>query len=729
MPIIYEKKYERYHIQGKSFSMVLSAFLMGDGSRVLLMRYFGPPLSVIPTEDDELLAERFRSFDTANAVLPFAVPTAGHGDFRPVQFEFMDQAGQNCTRLSLCGHEVRTGKTALAGLPATYVEEEKEATTLELELKDVKSGASVQVSYTLFEELDALAVSSEIVNEGDGELILEQAGSVSLDLPEAVDFVHLHGAWAREFQIEKAGPMHGERTIRSMRGATGHQHNPFVALAVPGATEQSGAVYGISLVYSGNFQITADQDAYDHTRVTAGLNPQTFRWKLAPGEHFQTPEAVLAYSNRGYAHISHVYHELYKKRLCRGRYRDMCRPILVNNWEATYFNFTKEKLLEIAGTAADLGVELFVLDDGWFGRREDDSSSLGDWFVNNEKLAEGLRQVSDEIHNLGLAFGLWFEPEMISEKSLLYENHPDWVFRARGYEITPSRNQYILDLSRVEVQDYVIESVDRILEDNRIDYVKWDMNRNFAEIGSASGIPSGELSHRYMLGVYRVMETITSRHPDILFEGCSGGGGRFDPGMLFYMPQIWTSDNSDAVSRLKIQYGASMVYPPSVMCSHVSAVPNHQVKRVTGLEVRGHVAMSGVFGYQLDFNQCTKEEREQIIKQIEMAKQYREIVRCGTFNRLISPFSTNDCAWQFQTEDELLVFAFRILQSANVMPPRICLTELPSNVVWQGEDGRLYDSRYLMYHGLATQLSNPIEGERGDFQSQVFHLKKVHRAE
>lgn len=725
MPVIYEKEYKRYHIRGKSFSMVLAEYEMGDGSCVPLMRYYGSSLSRIPVEEGELLTERFRSFDTANAVLPFAVPTAGHGDFRPVQFEIIDGRGQNCTRLSLTGHGVIPGKKKLAGLPATYVEEEEEAQTLYLDLKDEKSGASVRVSYTLFEELDALAVSAEIRNDGGDGLILEQAGSVSLSLPQAVDFVHLHGAWAREFNLEKTGPMHGERTVRSMRGASGHQHNPFVALAVPGAAEQSGEVYGISLVYSGNFQITADQDAYDHTRVVAGINSQTFQWKLAPGESFQTPEAVLVYSDHGYGHLSQIYHELYKKRLCRGRYRDRCRPILVNNWEATYFAFNREKLLEIAGTAADLGIELFVLDDGWFGRRDDDSSSLGDWFVYEEKLPEGLLQVSDEIHKLGLKFGLWFEPEMISENSRLYENHPDWVLRADGYVMTPSRNQYILDLSRKEVQDYLIERVSRVLEENRIDYVKWDMNRNFAETGSASGIPSGELPHRYMLGVYRIMEVITGRHPDVLFEGCSGGGGRFDPGMLYYMPQIWTSDNSDAVSRLKIQYGASLVYPPGTMCSHVSAVPNHQVRRVTGLEIRGHVAMSGVFGYQLDFNRCTPKEREQIREQIKAAKQYREIVRTGKFTRLISPFSTGDCAWQFRTEKEILVFAFRILQQANVMPPQICLADLPLDAVWQDGEGQIYDSRYLMHHGLATHLSNPIEGERGDFQSQVFHLKKT----
>lgn len=725
MPVIYDKKHERYHIQGKSFSMVLSVFSMKDGSRVPLMRYYGAPLSRIMLEEEELLAERFRSFDTANAVLPFAVPTAGHGDFRPVQFEFIDSKGQNCTRLSLRDHGVKAGKEALDGLPAVYVEDECEAQTLYLDLKDERSGAAVRVSCTLLEEMDALAISSEIINEGGDDLILEQAGSVSVSLPEAVEFTHLHGAWAREFNLETAAPMHGERTIRSMRGASGHQHNPFAALAVPGATEQSGEVYGISLVYSGNFQITADQDAYDHTRVVAGINPQTFRWKLAPGERFLTPEAILAYSGRGYAGISHIYHELYKKRLCRGKYRDACRPILVNNWEATYFQFNREKLLEIASTAADLGVELFVLDDGWFGKRDDDSSSLGDWFVYEQKLPEGLRQVSDEIHKLGLKFGLWFEPEMISEDSRLYEEHPDWVLHADGYAITPSRNQYILDLSRSEVQDYLIERVSSILENNRIDYVKWDMNRNFAELGSASAIPSGELPHRYILGVYRIMEILTSRHPDVLFEGCSGGGGRFDPGMLYYMPQIWTSDNSDAVSRLKIQYGASMVYPPAVMCSHVSAVPNHQVQRMTSLEIRGHVAMSGVFGYQMDFNRCTKEEQEQIRAQIRDAKRFREIVRNGTFNRLISPFSTNDCAWQFQTADEILVFAFRILQCANVMPPQIRLAELPEDAVWQDEDGRTYDSRYLMHHGLATHLSNPIEGERGDFQSQIFYLTKV----
>lgn len=725
MPIHVDKAKGRFHLQGKAMSLILERGELPDGTHPLLMTYYGARLEADEAPGTPLGAKELASFDTANAVLPFAAPGERCGDFRPAMIGAQTASGRYATRLSLCGYETRPGKEPLPGLPATYVETPDEAETIAFALEDALTGLRVRLSYTLFAQVDAVAVSVRAENAGEEPMWLTRCMSVAVSLQGQYDALHLHGAWAKERQVERIGPMHGERAIRSARGASGHQHNPFMALLSRDATEHTGDAYGISLVYSGDFCITADQDAYGQTRAVCGLNPDTFRWKLEPGEAFQTPEAVLAYSPDGLNGMSQIYHRLYRTRLCRGPWRDRERPVLINNWEATYFGFDHEKILRIAKAAAELGVELFVLDDGWFGRRDHDDCSLGDWVEDRRKLPRGLKGLAEDVQALGLRFGLWFEPEMISPDSDLFRAHPDWVLNAPGRFATQARNQWILDMGRPEVQDHVIEAVSRVLRSAPISYVKWDMNRNFAETG-ADWLPAdrqGEVAHRYMLGVYRVMEAVTGAFPDVLFESCSGGGGRFDPGMLYYMPQTWTSDDTDAGERMKIQYGTSVVYPASAMGAHVSAVPNHQIGRVTSMRVRGEVAMSGNFGYELDLSRQTPEDLDVIREQIARVKQIRRVTQQGVFTRLLSPFEGNVCAWQFALDDTVVLFAFVTAQKANPELCRVRMRGVPAGRWRDEDDGRVYDASVLERAGLPFIVPG---GERlSDYTGMVRVLRRA----
>ena len=475
-------------------------------------------------------------------------------------------------------------------------------------------------------------------------------------------------------------------------------------------------------MYSGNFLAGAEVDQYETTRVFMGINPFDFSWRLQPGESFQTPEAVLVYSAEGIGGMSRTYHRLYRTRLSRGRYRDLERPILVNNWEATYFDFNAQKIEAIAETASELGIELFVLDDGWFGKRDDDRSCLGDWVVDRNKLPDGLEDLARRVNDKGLQFGLWFEPEMISPDSDLYRAHPDWCLHVPGRRRTEGRRQLILDLSRQDVRDYLYEAISGILASSPISYVKWDMNRNMTEIGSAQMDAEGqsEIAHRYMLGLYDLLERIVTAFPDVLFESCSGGGGRFDPGMLYYMPQTWTSDDTDAVERLKIQYGTSIVYPVSSMGAHVSAVPNHQLHRMTSLEMRGDVAMSGNFGYELDLTVFTDEEKEIVKDQVATYKELRGLIQTGDLYRLKSPFEGNETAWMMVSGDrqEAVVFYFRTLAEPNPALRRLRLAGLDAAAVYvmDGYEGELAGDR-LMNFGI------PLPQLNGDFKSLVFKLR------
>ena len=510
--------------------------------------------------------------------------------------------------------------------------------------------------------------------------------------------------------------------VESRRGASSHQNNPFVALARPDTTESSGEVYGMNLVYSGSFIAQIEVTPYDTTRLQMGLNPIDFTWNLEAKTEFSTPEVVMVYSDQGLNGMSLIYHHLYRERLCRGQHQYAQRPVLINNWEAPYFDFDEDKLKKIIDASAPLGIELFVLDDGWFGERNSDMSGLGDWKVNYSKLTHGLSSLAEYANAQGMKFGLWFEPEMVSPVSELYAVNPDWCLHVTGRSRTTGRNQLILDLSREDVQDYIIKSLSVILESANIEYVKWDMNRNMTEVGSAklAKDQQKETSHRYIVGLYRVLEIITTKFPKVLFESCSGGGGRFDPGMLHYMPQTWTSDNSDAYERQLIQWGTSFAYPPVTMAAHVSVVPNHQVARITPLQTRGHVAMSANFGYELDMTALTDEEQGQVKEQVNFYKTIRQTIQYGDFYRIKSPFDSEECVWQFISadKDEVILGYFRRLQRANTGRKRLKLFNLEPDRLYQVGEEKYYGDT-LMHFGIE------LPPTFGDFTSKLIVLKKL----
>jgi alpha-galactosidase len=727
MSILYDEENKIFHLQAGNTSYAMQIYKDG----YLAHLYWGKRVKNINSDNIMMLKERTSfsanpdindktfSLDT----LPQEYPAYGNTDFRTPAYQFQLENGTTITDLRYKSHRIFKGKPKLQGLPATYVENEDEAETLEIVLFDNLIGLKVVLLYTAFEDFNAITRSVRFINEGKENLKLLRGLSMSVDFArDDFDFMHLFGSWARERHIVREPLRPGIQAIDSRRGASSHEHNPFVALLSKDCTEEYGEIYGVNLVYSGNFLAQAEINMYKTTRLSIGINPFDFSWLLNKGESFQTPEAVMVYSSNGIGEMSRTYHKLYRTRLCRGKFRDKTRPVLVNNWEATYFNFNAEKIENIAKDAKELGIELFVLDDGWFGHRNDDTSSLGDWVVDKNKLPNGLEDLANRVHNLGLQFGLWFEPEMISPDSDLYRKHPDWCLHVPNRPRSTARSQLILDLSREDVCDYIINAVSSILKTVPINYVKWDMNRNMTEIGSAILPPERqrETAHRYMLGLYKVMDAITSSFPDVLFEGCSGGGGRFDAGILYYMPQIWTSDDTDAVERLKIQYGTSIVYPVSTIGAHVSAVPNHQVFRNTSLKMRGDVAMSGNFGYELDLTKFTDEEKKEVKEQIAMYKELREFIQFGDMYRLKSPFEGNETAWIFVSEDKENAFAayFKILAEPNAPVRRLTLRGLDpnKNYVIEGKDG-IYGGDELMNIGV------PIPDLQGDFKSVVWRIK------
>lgn len=727
MGINYNENFKTFHLKTKNTSYVLKVMDTGHLSHL----YWGRKLK---SDKLEYFFRRrgFGSFcaNTDNIsgfqleLVPQECPTFGATDLRSPSLEFQYEDGTSATDLRYKSYRIYKGKQRISGLPAVYVEKEEEATSLEVTLVDSLKGLEVILTYNVFEDFDAITRSLKIVNNSDEKINIERALSANVDFTtDEFDFVQLSGSWGRERHILRNPLRSGSQAIESRRGASSHAQNPFMALCSTDANEEYGDVYGFSLVYSGNFLANVEVDMYRNARAQIGINPFDFKWLLESKEEFQAPEVVLVYSSKGLNGMSQIYHNLYRKRLCRGKYRDKVRPILINNWEATYFDFNEVKIKEIAKEASKLGVELFVLDDGWFGNRNDDKSSLGDWFVNEEKLKGGFSKLAKDINSMGLEFGLWFEPEMISPVSKLYEKHPNWCIHIPGRTRSQARKQLILDLSRKEVCDYIIEAISKVLESANISYVKWDMNRNMTELGSL-GLTSErqrETAHRYILGLYRVMEEITSRFPNILFESCSGGGGRFDPGILYYMPQTWTSDDTDAIERLKIQFGTSMVYPPISMGCHVSAVPNHQANRVTSLETRGVSAMAGNFGYELDITKLSDEEKEELKEQISLYKEIRETVQFGTLYRLKSPFNSNEVAWMTISEDknEVVVSYVRQCALVNENFRNLKLTALDKDSEYEiiGEDIVLSGDE-LMYIGLN------IPELYGDYVSKLWRLKR-----
>ncbi|MBQ2954007.1 MAG: alpha-galactosidase [Clostridia bacterium] len=639
--------------------------------------------------------------------VPHEYPAFGLGDLREGAVSVRRQDGTRSVDLRVVNVEVVDGKPGLPGLPATFGDNAK---TLLLHMKDELIGLEVTLSYTLFDDVAGVMRSVSFRNASDADLVIERACSLCLELPDSrYDLITLSGAWSREREMNRRPLTMGEQGVSSLKGATSLHNSNMLFLARPETTEAQGEAIGAALVYSGNFTAQVHVDSHRCSRVFLGINDVDFQWTLKPGETFVTPEAVTVYSEKGLDGMSQQFHRVCAEHLVRGKYAHAPRPILLNNWEATYFGFNEEKLLKIARTAADVGVELFVLDDGWFGHRDSDNSSLGDWYVDTKKLPEGMRHLSDQVHAMGLKFGLWFEPEMISPDSDLYRAHPNWAIHIPGREPIQQRQQLTLDMSREDVQDYVYEAVAQHLREDGIDYVKWDMNRNFSNIGSAL-LPADrqkELPHRYMLGLYRVLEKLVTDFPEVLFESCSSGGGRFDMGMLHYMPQTWTSDNTDALCRCQIQYSTSLVFPPFAMGSHVSAVPNHQTGRITPIETRGNVAMSGCFGYELDLNTLSADELLKVRAQITRIKGLRSTLLYGDFHRLLSPYEGNDTAWITVSRDQSeAVFMFtRAMAKSFCYPPLVKLRGLAADKTYTVEEtGETYTGSELMNLGLSVRL-------------------------
>jgi alpha-galactosidase len=727
MAIYYNENERLFHLQSKDTSYIIQ-LVYGYPAHV----YWGQKLSHDGKLDDILTYKERSSFSpnplpedksVSLDTLPQEYPQYGTSDFRHPAYQVRLEDGSRITELTYKGHRILNGKPKLEGLPAVYAENEQEAQTLELELADAHSGLTVVLSYTVFEQFDAIARSVRFVNGSDQPIRLNRTLSASVDFFDSdFDCLYLSGAWARERHMQRKPLAPGSVRVESRRGSSSHQMNPFIALLRPQADEDQGEVFGFSLVYSGSFSAEAEVDQFGATRVSIGINPFDFGWKLEPGEAFQTPEAILVYSDQGLGGMSRTYHRLYRTRLCRGVHRDKERPILINNWEATYFNFNADKIEAIAKEAAALGIELFVLDDGWFGKRDNDNCSLGDWTVDRRKLPGGLDDLAERVQRLGMQFGLWVEPEMVSPDSELYRRHPDWCLHVPNRRRTEARNQLVLDLSREDVREYLFESLSAIFSTVPVSYVKWDMNRNMTEIGSAAlaADRQSETAHRYMLGLYNLMERLVNAFPHILFESCSGGGGRFDPGMLYYMPQTWTSDDTDAVERLKIQYGTSIVYPVISMGAHVSAVPNHQVGRITPLTTRGNTAMSGNFGYELDLTKLSAEEKEIIREQVATYKDIRRLVQTGDMYRLKSPFAGNETAWMFVSDDkkEAIVFYFQAMAEPNAPLRRLKLKGLREDYHYRlNEVDGCYRGDRLMHVGLT------IKGIHADYASICFRLK------
>lgn len=740
MPIIYNEKTREFHLYNQEISYIIK-ILDNDqpgqlyyGKRLTHREDFSHLFEYAMRDMSPYAFEGNSTFSLENIKQEY--PTFGCGDMRFPAYEIERENGSHVVEFVYKEHKIYNGKPKLEGLPATYVESDDEAQTLELVLEDTSINTRIVLLYTIYEAFPVIARSVRFECDSDEKITLLSAMSACVDLPDKdYEMIDLAGMWARERHVRRHKLDYGIQSIYSMRGCSSYQFNPFLALARENADEFQGQVYGFSLVYSGNFLAQTEVDNYDTARVLMGIHPNGFKWTLGKGESFQTPEMVMVYSEAGLNGMSQTFHKLYRTRLARGTWRDKVRPILINSWEAFYFDFDAPKLLGLADAAADLGMELFVLDDGWFGKRDDSTSSLGDWYPNEEKLKGTLKELAEKINAKGLKFGLWIEPEMTNKDSDLYRAHPDWLLAEQGKRICHSRTQYVLDFSKKEVREYIGDMLENLLAEVPVSYIKWDMNRTFSEVFSNGNDREyqGKVCHKYILGVYELYERLTSRFPHVLFESCASGGARFDPGMLYYAPQGWTSDDTDAIERLKIQYGTSMVYPVSCMGSHVSASPNHQTNRVTPLETRADVAYFGTFGYELDLLKLGEEDKAEIRRQIAFMKEKRDLIQKGTFYRLKSPFEGNETAWMIVSEDQkkALVGYYRVMQPVNVGFKRLKLKGLKEDTCYKvsGYDYDCYGDE-LMQVGMI--LSDSASGvwkkgvnDKGDFQAEVFEIVAV----
>lgn len=664
---------------------------------------------------------------------PQEYPTDGMGDFRESALAVTDSDGHNGIELKYKSHKITGGAIALEGLPAVFGNKE-DCSTLEITASDEILDVEVTLVYTVFEKIDAIVRSVKIINCSRNCVFVKKALSASFDIDDDnFDVITLHGSWARERHIERR-PVHmGKQGVLSMRGESSHQEHPFIALLDHNADFNSGRVWGVNFIYSGNFVADVQKNQFDSIRLVMGINPENFCWKLNAGCTFESPQAVLVYSETGLNGMSRAFHELYREHLIRSPYKKSARPVLINNWEATYFNFDTEKLLDIAREAAKDGIEMLVMDDGWFGKRNSDNCSLGDWVVNEEKIKGGLKHLVDEVNKLGLKFGIWFEPEMISPDSDLYRAHPDWAIQIPGREPGMSRQQLVLDITRKEVRDYAYESVAKILRSANIEYVKWDMNRQLSDIGSKNlaADQTGEFYHRYVLALYEMQERLITEFPKLLLENCSGGGARFDPGMFFYSPQIWCSDDTDALERLAIQEGTALIYPLSTMGAHVSVCPNHAVGRVTPFRTRGYVALSGTFGYELDITKLAPEERSQIPHQIELYKKYSDLVRNGDYQRILSWSDGRDAdCWASLSKDRksALVTFVQVLNHPNYKTRFIKVQDLKEDskyrVSFPNENRNDWPDQILTGRTLA-KAGFALRRDWGDFQAKLIYIEEI----
>ena len=725
-----------FHLQTKHTSYVFH--VIEDGS--LGQLYYGPK---IPFKDDYANLNTREEHDCTNTrtdedvefqaeLLKQEYAGLGKGDYRYPAFQITYPNGSRTSEFQYRDYELKDGKARLTGLPSTFADDSNDSQTLTVKLAD--GDLELQLHYTIFADEDVIVRSTTFVNHGK-TVFLNRALSAQLDLPDAnYDFIQFAGSWSRERHLHRSHLRPGTQSISSLRTASSHQENPFFMLARPHTDNNQGAVFGFNFVYSGNFLDSVEVDQFDTTRVLIGINPDEFGWKLNSGDSFQTPEVIFSYTDNGFNALSQQLGAFYAQHLINPHFAHQERPILINNWEATFMDFTEDKLMPIVERAKELGIEMFVLDDGWFGHRDDDRSSLGDWFVDEKKFNHGIAGFAKRVHDLDMKFGLWFEPEMISIDSKLYQTHPEWMIKTPGRGQTPGRHQFVLDMSRKEVVDYLFELMSHIIQDAKLDYIKWDMNRNITEMYGAD-LPADqqlEFSHRYILGVYNLYDRLTKAFPDVLFESCASGGGRFDLGMMYYAPQAWCSDDTDAVERIKIQDGTSYGYTPSMWGAHVSAVPNDQVGRLTSIDMRAKVAYFGAFGYELDVTELSDEEQATIKQQVAFYKQYRKLFQFGTFYRLETPdTSDNVYGWETVSPDKQTAIGMRyqILNGANPAYIRYYFKGLDPERRYTVNDGsEVFSGAELMNAGyFVPRVMNRLQSPKvpSDFHADMFIVKAI----
>ena len=728
MGIIYCEKDRTFTLQTKNTTYQMQVDRYGfllhlyygkktDGCMDYLLTYYDRGFSGNPYDAGE---DRTYSMDT----LPQEFPCYGNGDFRSTAFAVENADGSMSCDLRYKSHKIFDGKYNLQGLPAVYASEE-EAQTLEILMEDPVTGVKVVLLYGVLPAQDIITRSVSVKNESSGKIYLNKIESASLDfLYGDYELLTFYGRHAMERNVQRVPVVHGTQKIGSVRGTSSHQYNPMMILAEKETTEDKGNCYAMSFVYSGCFQGEVLKDQLNQTRMMLGLQEEAFRYPLETGEMFQAPEVILSYSSEGMNRLSQNLHHCIRQHICRGKYKEEIRPILINSWEAAYFDFTGDTIYELAKAAKEVNIDMLVMDDGWFGKRDDDNSGLGDWFVNEKKLGGTLGNLIKRINDLGVKFGIWIEPEMVSEDSDLYRKHPDWALTVPGRNPVRSRNQLVLDFSRKEVVDEIYDQICKVLDQGNIEYVKWDMNRSLMDVYSSVTRDQGRVLHDYVLGLYDFLERLVQRYPNLLIEGCSGGGGRFDAGMMYYTPQIWCSDNTDAIDRLRIQYGTSFGYPVSVVGSHVSAVPNHQTGRKTPLHTRGVVAMSGTFGYELNLMKLSEEEKQEIREQIAEYKSYAPIIQNGLYYRLSDPTTGEICAWEFVHTDEkeqskvLLNIVMQVIHG-NMTVNYVKLQGLEETAVYREEkSGKRYTGAALMYGGM------PLPIEPGEYQAYQYCFVK-----